>query len=127
MNYTRRRKINNNKKTRKHRGGINWKFWQTAPTAPAAAPAAAPAVVPTVPDNKCPPCPICAQKEEQAPSQMPLEMPPATQAVPPPPMESLMIGGRRKRSRSKKSSRSRKSSRSKKSKKFFQMGCKKLF
>ena len=123
MNYTQRRKRYNNKKTRKHRGGINWKFWEKTP-------ASAPAVVPAAaPENKCPPCPVCAQKEQaeaqQAQAQqaqvVPEQMQPQqVQAEQP----SLMSGGKKRtsiKSRGKKSIKSR----GKKSKKWFQMGCKK--
>ena len=127
MNYTTRRKRSNNKKTRKHRGRINWKFWQTAP-APSApsAPAPAPAPAPPAPaaevvENKCPPCPVCGQAQAQQ-AQAPIEPIPATMpALEDEPTGSMMTGGKRRRGRksNKKSNR--------KSKKWFQMGCKSMF
>ena len=126
MNYTTRRKRSNSKKTRKHRGGINWKFWQTAP---ASTPAPAPPVpAAEVVENKCPPCPVCGQAQaqqaqaQQAQAQAPIEPIPATMpALEDEPTGSLMSGGRRRRGRksNKKSNR--------KSKKWFQMGCKSMF
>ena len=120
MNYTTRRKRSNKKslKTRKHRGGINWKFWEK--TAPAnAAPAPAPA---EVVENKCPPCPVCAQAQQAQAQQAPAMQEPAMQA---PAMQAnegsmMMSGGKRRRGR--KSSR-----KNRKSKKWFQMGCKSMF
>jgi hypothetical protein len=127
MNYTTRRKRSNKKssKTRKHRGGINWKFWQTAPAnapAPAATPAPAPAA--EVVENKCPPCPVCAQAQlaQAQAQQAPIEpIPTAMPALEDEPTGSMMTGGKRRRGRksNKKSNR--------KSKKWFQMGCKSMF
>ena len=132
MNYTTRRKRSNKKslKTRKHRGGINWKFWEK--TAPANAPPAPAEVV----ENKCPPCPVCAQAQQaqaqQAQAQQaqamqePAMQEPAMQepAMQAPAMQApgsmMMSGGRRRRGR--KSSR-----KNRKSKKWFQMGCKSMF
>jgi hypothetical protein len=121
MNYTTRRKRSNSKKTRKHRGGINWKFWQTAP---ASTPAPAPPVpAAEVVENKCPPCPVCGQAQaQQAQAQAPIEPIPATMpALEDEPTGSMMSGGKRRRVRksNKKSNR--------KSKKWFQMGCKSMF
>lgn len=116
MNYTTRRKRSNKKsiKTRKHRGGINWKFWEKTAPAPAAPPAPAEVV-----DNKCPPCPVCAQP---IPAPMPMQAPamqaPAMQANEESSM--MMSGGRRRRGR-------RSSRKNRKSKKWFQMGCKSMF
>ena len=120
MNYTTRRKRSNKKslKTRKHRGGINWKFWEK--TAPANAPPAPapPAPAAEVVENKCPPCPVCGQQQAQAPIE---PIPAAMPALEDEPTGSMMTGGKRRRGRksNKKSNR--------KSKKWFQMGCKSMF
>jgi hypothetical protein len=129
MNYTTRRKRSNNKKTRKHRGGINWKFWEkTAPAQAAPAPA-------EVVENKCPPCPVCAQAQQaqaqqaqaqaqQAQAMQEPAMPDQSMPMQAPAMPtnegSMMSGGKRRRGR--KSSR-----KNRKSKKWFQMGCKSMF
>jgi hypothetical protein len=119
MNYTTRRKRSNKKssKTRKHRGGINWKFWQTAP---AATPAATPAPAAQVVENKCPPCPVCSQPIPAA-MQAPAMPAPAMPALEDEPTGSMMTGGKRRRGRKS----NRKSNR--KSKKWFQIGCKSMF
>ena len=131
MNQTTRRKRSNKKslKTRKHRGGINWKFWEK--TAPANAPPAPapPAPAAEVVENKCPPCPVCAQAQAQQAQAMqePAMQEPAMQepAMQEPAMQAnegsmMMSGGKRRRGR--KCSR-----KNRKSKKWFQMGCKSMF
>ena len=114
MNYTTRRKRSNNKKTRKHRGGINWKFWEkTAPAQPAPA---------EVVENKCPPCPVCAQAQQAQAQQAQAMQEPAMQSSAMPANEGSMMMSGGKRRRGRKSSR-----KNRKSKKWFQMGCKSMF